>query len=100
MVAAISTASGVEPTVIGKPEPGMFIAILEQLDVLPRDALVVGDNPDADVIAANRAGIRCALVLTGVANASGADALDGERRPFVVVDDPEELAARFGAWLR
>lgn len=100
MVAAISTASGVEPTVIGKPEPGMFSAILEQLDVLPGDALVVGDNPDADVIAANRAGIRCALVLTGVANASVAAALEGERRPYLVVRDPGDLAARFGTWLR
>lgn len=100
MVAAISTASGVEPTVIGKPEPGMFSAILEQLDVHPSDALVVGDNPDADVIAANRAGIRCVLVLTGVANAIEADRLEGERRPYLVVSDPSDLAARFGAWLR
>ncbi|HEX5397210.1 MAG TPA: HAD-IIA family hydrolase [Candidatus Limnocylindria bacterium] len=99
MVAAIGTASGVEPTVIGKPEPGMFSAILEQLDVAAGDALVVGDNPDADVIAANRAGIRCALVLTGVATASVAAALEGERRPSLVVRDPDDLAARFGTWL-
>jgi 4-nitrophenyl phosphatase len=100
MVAAISTASGIVPTVIGKPEPGMFIAILEKVDVLPSDALVVGDNPDADIIAANRAGIPGVLVLTGVANASEADALEGERRPQRVVTDPDDLAARFGAWLR
>ncbi len=99
MVAAISTASGVEPAVIGKPEPGMFSAILEQLEVIPGDALVVGDNPDADVIAANRAGIRCVLVLTGVANASEADGLEGDRRPYLVARDPSDLAARFGTWL-
>ena len=100
MVAAIRAASGIVPTVIGKPEPGMFIAILEKVDVLPSDALVVGDNPDADIIAANRAGIPGVLVLTGVANASEADALEGERRPQLVVTDPDDLAARFGAWLR
>lgn len=100
MVAAISMAGGIEPTVIGKPEPGMFVAILEQLDLSPGDALVVGDNPAADMIAANRAGIDGVLVLTGVANAREVHALDGERRPSLVVSDPDDLAARFGAWLR
>jgi phosphoglycolate/pyridoxal phosphate phosphatase family enzyme len=99
MVAAIRTATGVEPTIIGKPEPAMFLAILEQLGVTPADALVIGDNPDSDVVAANRAGIRAVLVLTGVADALVADTLAAERRPFLVVADPTALAVCFEDWL-
>ena len=88
MVAALHAASGVEPLVIGKPQPGMFQAILTTAGVAPADALVIGDNPDADIPAARRAGIRSVLVLTGVADAPMADGLDGDRRPDWIAADP------------
>jgi 4-nitrophenyl phosphatase len=91
MVAAIATASGVQPIVIGKPAPAMFESILEQRGVAAADALVVGDNPDADIVAARRAGIPSLLVLTGVADAEMAAALDGDRRPDLVAAGPVEL---------
>lgn len=93
MVAAIRAATGVEPTVIGKPQPGIFLAILDEAGVSAAQALVVGDNPAADIVAAHRAGIASVLVLTGVADASMAAALDGERRPDWVVAGPSQLAA-------
>ncbi len=91
IVAALRAATGQDPLVIGKPEPAMFIAILEAAGVPASQALVIGDNPDSDVVAARRAGIGVALVLTGVADASVADALDGDRRPDLVVPGPEDL---------
>ncbi len=96
VVAAIRTASRVEPMVIGKPEPAMFRSILEQSEVEPEDALVIGDNPDADIVAARRAGIRSILVLTGVADATAAAGLEGERRPDWVAADPTAVAALLG----
>jgi 4-nitrophenyl phosphatase len=93
IVAALQAASGVEPLVIGKPEPGIFQAILERADIGPGEALAVGDNPDADMVAAHRAGIRSILVLTGVADAAAAEALTGERRPDHVAADPAAVAA-------
>lgn len=99
MAAAIGVAAGVEPIVIGKPQPWMFQAILETTGVAAEEALVVGDNPDADIVAAHRAGIRCALVLTGVADAATADTLAADRRPDLVVDDPRALAVLFDEWL-
>jgi 4-nitrophenyl phosphatase len=96
MVSAIATASGVDPEVIGKPAPAMLTAIVEAAGVKPEEALMVGDNPDADIVAARRAGIPSILVLTGVADAVTADALDGDRRPDAVVDDPEGVASLLG----
>jgi 4-nitrophenyl phosphatase len=88
IVAAVQAASGVEPLVIGKPQPGMFQAILTMGGVSPAEALVIGDNPDADIPAARRAGIPSVLVLTGVADAALADGLEGDRRPDWIAADP------------
>ena len=99
IVAALSAASGEEPLIIGKPQPGIFRAILERADVLPSEAVAIGDNPDADVVAAHRAGMRSILVLTGVADAALAATLDGERRPDHVASDPSEVAPLLRKWL-
>ena len=96
MVSAIATASGEAALVIGKPAPAMLEAIVEVAGLRPAEVLMVGDNPDADIVAARRAGIRSVLVLTGVADADTAAGLDGERRPDSVVDGPATLAALLG----
>ncbi|MGH2463008.1 MAG: HAD-IIA family hydrolase [Candidatus Limnocylindria bacterium] len=88
IVAAIRDATGVEPLVIGKPEPAMFQAILEETGVGAGQALVIGDNPDSDIRAAHRSGIESVLVLTGVTSPEAADSLVGERAPDHVVADP------------
>ncbi len=100
LVAAIRAAAGdVEPVVIGKPGAAMFTEILEGVDIGPQEAVVVGDNPDADIIAAHRTGIFSILVLTGVADASMVPGLDGERRPDLVIPGPPELRDLLGTWL-
>lgn len=96
IIAALQTASGVEPLVIGKPQPAMFRAILESTGMVAEDALVIGDNPDSDVVAARRAGIRVLLVLTGIADAGQVASLAGERKPDWVVADPAAAAALLG----
>ena len=88
IVAALETATGVESEIIGKPSPAMFEAILVASGVPAGEAVVIGDNPDADVAGAHRAGVAAILVLTGVADAPSAAALDGERRPEAVAVDP------------
>ena len=99
IVAALTTATGVTPQVIGKPSPAMFTAILEASGIRAGEAVVVGDNPDADVAGAHRAGIAAILVLTGVADAASAAALDGERRPEAVVAGPDGVRALLAARL-
>ena len=98
IVAAIRDATGVEPLIIGKPEPAMFQAILEAAGVGPDEALVIGDNPDSDIRAAHGAGIESVLVLTGVTAPDAVASLTGERAPDHVAADPaaawELLAVR------
>lgn len=93
IIAALRAASGSEPLVIGKPQPGIFTAILERANVRADEAVAIGDNPDADMVAARRAGMRSILVLTGVADAAMAATLDGELRPDHVADDPDGVGA-------
>lgn len=91
IVAALVTATGVAPTVIGKPEPAMFEAILEASGVSAGESVVVGDNPDADVVGARRAGCASILVLTGVADEDAAGELQGDRAPDAVATGPAEV---------
>jgi len=93
IVAALATATGITPEVIGKPEPAMFRAILEETGVPGVETVVIGDNPDADIVGARRAGCAAILVLTGVADSAAAAALSGERRPDAVAADPHEVRA-------
>ena len=99
MVAAIAAASGAAPLVIGKPEPAMFRLVLEAAGVEADGAVVIGDNPDSDIVSARRAGITSILVLTGVAGRAVADRLDGERRPDHVAADPAEVRSLLSEWV-
>lgn len=88
IVAALAIATGVTPEVIGKPAPAMFQAILDASGVSAANAVVVGDNPEADVVGAHRAGIAAILVLTGVTTEAVAQRLDGDERPEAIAADP------------
>ncbi|MDX9831479.1 MAG: HAD family hydrolase [Anaerolineae bacterium] len=47
---------------VSKPNPGIFRAALERMETSPEEALYVGDNYWADVLGAEAAGIRPALL--------------------------------------
>ena len=93
IVAALQATTGQRPLVIGKPEPAMFEATLDAAAITPAEALVIGDNADADVPAARRAGIPVVLVLTGVTDGATAADLVGERKPNWIAEDPAAVAA-------
>jgi phosphoglycolate/pyridoxal phosphate phosphatase family enzyme len=96
IIAAIRAASGREPLVIGKPQPGAFRSILDEAGVAAGEAIAIGDNPDSDVVAARRAGIGVVLVLTGLTDPRAASALDGELRPDWIAADPPAVAELLG----
>lgn len=66
VIAAISTASGVQPVVVGKPEPLMMTTGVAHLGSTASRTIMIGDRLDTDILAAQRAGMPTALVLTGV----------------------------------
>lgn len=91
LVVALEVATGTPAEVIGKPSPAMFGAILEASGVHGGETVVIGDNPDSDIVGARRAGCASILVLTGIADADTAGSLSGERRPDAVATDPAEV---------
>ena len=64
-VAGLEYAAGVEAEVIGKPTAAYFEAALAELGASVDDAVMVGDDVEADVGAAKRLGMRGVLVRTG-----------------------------------
>ena len=66
IIALIEAASGTAPTIIGKPERGMFDAALRQLGSRPNETLMIGDRIGTDIVGAQMLGMQTALVMTGV----------------------------------
>jgi HAD superfamily hydrolase (TIGR01458 family) len=64
-VAALEYAAGLTAEVVGKPAPAIFEAAVASMGVGAREAAMVGDDPESDVEAAMRAGLRGILVLSG-----------------------------------
>jgi|688.fasta_scaffold120578_3 HAD superfamily hydrolase (TIGR01458 family) len=64
-VKGLEYASGRRATVIGKPAAGAYRAALAVLGVPAADAMMVGDDPVADLATAHRIGLRTCLVRTG-----------------------------------
>lgn len=66
VLAALEAASDVKPVIVGKPFPTLFRVALERLNATPAETLVVGDRLDTDILGGQQAGMRTALVLSGV----------------------------------
>ena len=66
IVAAVEAAAGRPPEMIGKPSPILFEQAREILGLPVRELLVVGDNLETDIQGGIAAGMRTALLLTGV----------------------------------
>ena len=85
IVAAVAVASGVAPTVIGKPETPLLVQSLHRMGVAPEDAVMIGDRLDTDIVAGHRAGMLTVLVLTGVSTRD--ELADTPVLPDLVVTD-------------
>lgn len=66
IVKALEYATGKRATVIGKPSGLMFRMALQKADCDRKDAVMVGDQVETDILGAVRAGIDAILVRTGV----------------------------------
>jgi NagD protein len=66
VAALISSATGVKPYYVGKPNPLMMRTALRTLDAHSEDSVMIGDRMDTDIIAGIESGLHTILVLTGV----------------------------------
>ncbi|MEY3287923.1 MAG: hypothetical protein RLZZ419_165 [Pseudomonadota bacterium] len=66
ILAALEVATGVTPTIIGKPEPIIYQQALALLGVEPDETIAIGDRLETDILGAVRTGIRSIMVLTGI----------------------------------
>lgn len=85
LVAALETASGQTATVIGKPEPTLYQLAMARLGVEPGRVVALGDRLDTDILGGQRAGVRTALLLTGVTDRATLAA--STVQPDMVFDD-------------
>lgn len=90
LVSAVHLAVGRLATFAGKPEKEIFDVALERFGPVG-DALMIGDRLDTDILGANRAGIRSALVLTGIDTPKTLLASDESQRPTYVLEDLRDL---------
>lgn len=82
LVAAVETATGVRAVSAGKPERPLFEAAVARAGT--RDALVVGDRVETDIVGAVRAGLDAALVFSGAAGPAAL--LDHDAAAVLAVD--------------
>ena len=85
ILAALEVATGVTPTIIGKPEPIIYQQALGLLGISPDETVALGDRLETDILGAVRTGIRSIMVLTGIS--SVADLQDLDYHPTWVMDD-------------
>lgn len=85
ILAAIIAAAGRSPITMGKPNRPMFEAALNLLGTPAERTLMIGDRLDTDIDGAKAAGLRTALVLTGVSTRADVDA--SPTRPDAIYDD-------------
>lgn len=89
--ALISSASGVRPYFVGKPNPLMMRTALNAIDAHSEDSVMIGDNMETDVIMGIESGLETILVLSGVTRRE-----DVERysyRPSRIVGSVAEIIA-------
>jgi len=94
ILAALTSASGVRPKVIGKPFPALLQMAVRKLGLPKSRIAAVGDRLETDILGAKNAGLKSILVLTGVTRRK--DLKKRRIRPTWVVED---LPALQKAWL-
>jgi 4-nitrophenyl phosphatase len=66
LLAALSTATDVDPKIMGKPSPDMIAMARQRLGTFPQETLVIGDRLETDIASGQADGSLTALVLSGV----------------------------------
>ena len=90
LLAVISAATGVEPTIVGKPGPAIFEEAVRRLAGSKDNTAMVGDRLSTDIAGAKAAGLSTILLLSGISCRE--DILESGIKPDYVFSDINELA--------
>lgn len=90
LVSAVHTAVAKLPLVAGKPETPLFEAANTRFEA--KSPIMVGDRLDTDIKGARAAGVRSALVLTGIDGPKQLIAASPLERPDYILADMRGLA--------
>jgi 4-nitrophenyl phosphatase len=66
ILASVEAATSVQPIIVGKPSPEMYLVALERMGVYPASTVVVGDRLETDIAGGQQLGCKTGLVLSGV----------------------------------
>ncbi|MGZ4775915.1 MAG: HAD-IIA family hydrolase [Oryzihumus sp.] len=97
LVAAVRSATGVDPDVVGKPWTPLYELSARRLDTDASQTLAIGDRLDTDIAGANAAGVDALVVLTGVHGPADLAAAPVEWRPRYVATDLRGLGVGYVA---
>ena len=89
VLALLETASDKKPIILGKPEPLLYEIAIEHMQSKPMETLVVGDRLETDILGAQKIGLPCAVVLSGVSTISDID--KWQPKPNYIFKDLQEL---------
>jgi HAD superfamily hydrolase (TIGR01458 family) len=90
-VAGLEYVAQVEAEIVGKPTAAYFEAALAELDSTPSEAVMVGDDVEADIGGAKQIGMRGVLVRTGKFRPAALEEADPQ--PDAVIGSIAELPA-------
>ena len=93
-VSALEFASGKYATVIGKPNPNLFVLASLEWDLSADEILVVGDDIESDVGGALNSGMRSVLVKTGKFRDENLQRYD--IKPNYIIDSIADLPSILG----
>lgn len=68
IAALITKATGMEPYIVGKPNPMMFRSAMNKIGAHSENTAMIGDRMDTDIVAGIEAGLHTILVLTGISD--------------------------------
>ena len=84
----LEVATGVKPIYIGKPSSIIVASALKMLNAQGKDAMLVGDNYDTDIMAGVNCNIDSLLTLTGVTTKK--QLAERDKQPTYVVENLDE----------
>lgn len=94
LLAAIETATGVKPIIVGKPEPILYQQSIRRLNTPLEATAALGDRLETDILGGIRAGVKTILVMSGVTTPELLAASDYQ--PDWVFEDILDLVNHWG----